>query len=392
MTEFGTMTFFGKCAALLLCLLLHACNGLSSDESIDAKLRRATEALEEENRALQRELVRTLAEHRRKLQREVDVARRIRDATPARTAVEAEVDHTGDATTFTSSSRALRKIPFFSGIDYTNGPLRVYYVPNILNQTESAQLIEMATPHFEPSQVFGYTEEASDGVSRSIRSSYTAYLADESVPLVASTVYRAHEIASMPTQNGEDLQVTRYPPGANYSAHFDSSVTVGRLATVLMFLNDVDGGGHTIFPKARMLPEGVVKLRMLREGQIEDLIAHNGRVPPSMRPGVWESWFSALSDLTLPAVEGPSSSFDIGPYCESEAILRFAPKAGDGLLWFNHDMELALDENTMHAGCPPTRGEKYIAQRWMRWYSKESGNEFVDMLRQCGIQPDSNLT
>ncbi len=39
--------------------------------------------------------------------------------------------------------------------------------------------------------------------------------------------------------------------GAKYEFHYDSNVAVGRISTLLVYLNDVDNGGETVFPFAR---------------------------------------------------------------------------------------------------------------------------------------------
>jgi prolyl 4-hydroxylase len=65
-----------------------------------------------------------------------------------------------------------------------------------------------------------------------------------------------------PLENGEGLQVLHYPPGAEYRPHFDyfppdqagSAVHTARggqrVATLIVYLNDVADGGETVFPDA----------------------------------------------------------------------------------------------------------------------------------------------
>lgn len=60
-------------------------------------------------------------------------------------------------------------------------------------------------------------------------------------------------------ENGEDIQVLRYEEGQKYEPHYDyfsdkvNIVRGGhRLATVLMYLSDVEKGGETVFPEAEV--------------------------------------------------------------------------------------------------------------------------------------------
>jgi hypothetical protein len=46
--------------------------------------------------------------------------------------------------------------------------------------------------------------------------------------------------------------------------------------------------------------------------------------------------------------------------------LRHRGKKGDALMWRNVDAEGRPDRRTLHAGLPPTRGEKWLASLWIR--------------------------
>ena len=67
-----------------------------------------------------------------------------------------------------------------------------------------------------------------------------------------------------PERNGEGIQILNYTPGAEYSAHYDffaydvkgslKHLATGgqRVATLIMYLNEVEQGGETAFPELGM--------------------------------------------------------------------------------------------------------------------------------------------
>lgn len=62
------------------------------------------------------------------------------------------------------------------------------------------------------------------------------------------------------SDNGEPIQVLRYENGQKYEPHYDFfqdpvNIASGghRIATILMYLSDVEKGGETIFPDSPVL-------------------------------------------------------------------------------------------------------------------------------------------
>jgi prolyl 4-hydroxylase len=84
----------------------------------------------------------------------------------------------------------------------------------------------------------------------------------EETPFIASLDRRVSQIMGMPVSHGEGLQVLRYGPGTQSTPHFDflaasnpanqqSIARSGqRVSSLVIYLNDVPGGGETAFPEA----------------------------------------------------------------------------------------------------------------------------------------------
>uniref|UniRef100_A0A804P711 procollagen-proline 4-dioxygenase n=1 Tax=Zea mays TaxID=4577 RepID=A0A804P711_MAIZE len=122
-------------------------------------------------------------------------------------------------------------------------------------------------------------------------------------------------------ENAESLQVLRYETGQKYDAHFDyfhdrNNLKLGgqRVATVLMYLTDVNKGGETVFPNA----EG-------SHLQYKD-----------------ETWSEC-----------------------SRSGLAVKPKKGDALLFFNLHVNATADTGSLHGSCPVIEGEKWSATKWI---------------------------
>lgn len=96
------------------------------------------------------------------------------------------------------------------------------------------------------------SEVGTNTVSKA-RTSYQVFL-EHDVPAVRPVIAKAERFLGVPRSRFESLQVARYNVGQKYEAHYDSDETTPqedlRTDTLLMYLNNVDSGGHTAFPKA----------------------------------------------------------------------------------------------------------------------------------------------
>ena len=63
---------------------------------------------------------------------------------------------------------------------------------------------------------------------------------------------------NIPIEHGESMQILRYTPGQEYKAHYDyfsstsQAAKNNRISTLIMYLNDVEQGGETFFPKLNL--------------------------------------------------------------------------------------------------------------------------------------------
>lgn len=136
---------------------------------------------------------------------------------------------------------------------------RIMHVMNVLTNQECDELIAASRPKLERSTVVSNSTDDFRGVDNT-RTSYGTYFHRGSSELIRRIEHRLSQIFKFPTLHGESLQILNYAPGAEYKPHFDyfAAGTKGgdeamkrggnRVATIIMYLNNVELGGATIFP------------------------------------------------------------------------------------------------------------------------------------------------
>nr|GEV58293.1 probable prolyl 4-hydroxylase 10 [Tanacetum cinerariifolium] len=191
---------------------------------------------------------------------------------------------------------------------------------NFLSQDECEHLINLAKPHMEKSTVVDNdTGKSKDSRVRTSSGTFLARGVDETVTAIEK---RIADFTFLPVENGEGLQVLHYEVGQKYEPHYDyfldqfNTKNGGqRMATVLMYLSDVEEGGETVFPSAK--------------GNIS-------AVP----------WWNELSE------------------CGKEG-LSVKPKMGDALLFWSMSPDASLDSSSLHGGCPVITGNKWSSTKWI---------------------------
>lgn len=93
------------------------------------------------------------------------------------------------------------------------------------------------------------------------RSSEGTFFVLNADPFIARLDRRISEVMNCPVDHGEGLQILHYGVGGEYKPHFDYfppedpgsqvQMTIGgqRVSTMVMYLNEVEEGGTTIFPE-----------------------------------------------------------------------------------------------------------------------------------------------
>ena len=137
----------------------------------------------------------------------------------------------------------------------------VIVLGQLLDAQECEALIEAARPRMQRSLTVsvktGGEEENID------RTSQGMFFERGETELIARIEQRLAHLLNWPVENGEGLQILRYVPGTEYKPHYDyfdplepGTPTIlrrggQRVATVVIYLNEPEEGGATVFPDAQ---------------------------------------------------------------------------------------------------------------------------------------------
>lgn len=120
---------------------------------------------------------------------------------------------------------------------------------NVLSDEECDELIKVSKDRIQRSKI-GNVREVNE-----LRTSSSTFLQQGENEVVMRIEKRISQIMTIPVEHGEGLQILNYDIGQEYKAHLDyfSSenrvVNNPRISTLIMYLNDVEQGGETYFPK-----------------------------------------------------------------------------------------------------------------------------------------------
>lgn len=136
---------------------------------------------------------------------------------------------------------------------------RIVLFGNLLSDEECDQMIELSRGKLARSSVVNNETGAYD--IHPHRTSTGTYFNRGENELIRRLEQRIAELVQYPVENGEPIQILHYEPGGEYKPHYDyfdpkqpgneQVLTQGgqRIATLIMYLNDVEAGGSTVFPE-----------------------------------------------------------------------------------------------------------------------------------------------
>lgn len=196
---------------------------------------------------------------------------------------------------------------------------KIYEFDNFLNKHECEALIAYARDKVKDSMVV-----CPNGIvcPNPARTSRNTFVSDHNHPVSKKISALVEKTIGIPQKHFEDLQVVNYTKRQQYKEHFDACnsshlkdcdgdvINSGqRYATFIIYLNDDFTGGETCFPK-RERPDGK---------------------------------------------------------CEDPDAFKITPKQGKAALFFNLMADnITAKLESLHAGLPPTSGEKWMCNKWIR--------------------------
>lgn len=145
----------------------------------------------------------------------------------------------------------------YQGGSRLHGEPLVHLFDNFLSATEVTHLLTAGAGKLEPAKV----SLADKGASSKGRTGRNCWIPHHHDTAIAALCERISILVGLPLQQAESLQLIHYFATQEYAPHFDAwdaATEAGqrcmarggqRLVTCLLYLNDVEAGGGTTFPK-----------------------------------------------------------------------------------------------------------------------------------------------
>jgi prolyl 4-hydroxylase len=176
----------------------------------------------------------------------------------------------------------------------------VAVLAELLTPEECRALVALARPRLAPSRVVD--PQTGQDVVADYRNSLGMFFRPEENALVARLDRRFAQLMNLPLAHGEGIQVLCYGAGGATSPHFDFLVPKNpatraslarsgqRVSTLIAYLNDVEEGGETMFPRLGLavspqVGQGLYFESCNRRGQVDHRSLHAGL--PVLRGEKW---------------------------------------------------------------------------------------------------------
>jgi len=158
-----------------------------------------------------------------------------------------------------------------------------------LRDSECDHIIAMGRDKIAPSTTVD--PETGEHIVVESRTSSSTYFTLGETPVIEAIEQRIADFVKLPMENGEGMQILNYQVGQGYQPHFDffdpelkgspAVLAYGgqRVATCIMYLNDVEAGGETHFPKVdvKITPvkgDAILFYNVLPDGAIDRMSLH----------------------------------------------------------------------------------------------------------------------
>jgi prolyl 4-hydroxylase len=231
-------------------------------------------------------------------------------AAPANSASTPPTDAAADARSFSEqlaqSPNAFATADREVSILFALAAPRVILFGNLLAPEECDELIELSRGKVARSSVVNAATGSYDVHPH--RTSEGTHFARGENELIRRIEARIADLVQLPVERGEPLQILHYQPGGEYKPHFDyfdpalpgneAVLKHGgqRIATLVMYLNDVEAGGSTVFPEVGLdvLPRrghAVYFAYTTEEGQLDKRSLHGGSPVSAGEKWIATKWF-----------------------------------------------------------------------------------------------------
>jgi len=175
----------------------------------------------------------------------------------------------------------------------------VWVIDDFLSPTDRQHIVEIAAPRLEEAKVTSTRVNTTSAA----RTGSVAWVRYADSAKIQDIMHRVSDLVGIPPHHAESMQVVHYAETQEYRPHFDGwdlRTEKGRLRTqnggqrvltALMYLNEVDDGGGTIFPKLDLQVEAKPgRLVIFHNIEDEDTNLHPHSLHGGMPVSGGEKW------------------------------------------------------------------------------------------------------